>query len=188
MRNTPLSFVIERIKIPVLATVLLAFWSCSNPDANTNALQAKVDSLNKQVAQIYKPGLGEFMLGIQIHHAKLYFAGKNQNWKLADFEMGEIKEAVDDIKKYCTDRPEVKSLSILYPALDSVNNAIKLKSLHHFETRAGCHRHGSGDGIYPHGLVGDCKQAKYRRYGGNCAPPGWNTQLVLSGRCRRHGG
>ena len=127
MRNTPLSFVIERIKIPVLATVLLAFWSCSNPDANTNALQAKVDSLNKQVAQAYKPGLGEFMLGIQIHHAKLYFAGKNKNWELAAFEMGEIKEALDDINKYCTDRPEIKSLPILYPALDSVNAAIKAK-------------------------------------------------------------
>lgn len=131
MRNTPLSFVIERINIAVLALVLLAFWSCGNPD--TSALQSKVDSLNNQVVQAYKPGLGEFMLGIQIHHAKLYFAGKNKNWELAEFEMGEIKEALDDINKYCTDRPEIKSLPILNPAVDSVNNAVKAKSPQRFE-------------------------------------------------------
>ncbi|MEP6611547.1 MAG: hypothetical protein ABJA76_06670 [Mucilaginibacter sp.] len=133
MRNTPLGFIIERIKTPVLVLVLLTFWSCGNPDTNTKALQAKVDSLNKQVAQAYKPGLGEFMLGIQIHHAKLYFAGKSKNWALAEFEMGEIKEALDDINKYCTDRPEIKSLPILNPAVDSVNNAVKASSPQRFE-------------------------------------------------------
>jgi len=131
MRNSPLTIPKQCVST-LLIVLLLTFAACTN--SNTTILQAKVDSLKQQVAQAYKPGLGEFMSGIQVHHAKLYFAGKNQNWKLADFEMGEIKEAVDDIKKYCTDRPEVKSLSILYPALDSVNNAIKLKSLHHFET------------------------------------------------------
>jgi hypothetical protein len=132
MKNTPPNILKKGIGSLFIVVLVITLAACTN--SNTTILQAKVDSLNKQVAQAYKPGLGEFMSGIQVHHAKLYFAGKNQNWKLADFEMGEIKEAVDDIKKYCTDRPEVKSLSILYPALDSVNNAIKLKSLHHFET------------------------------------------------------
>jgi hypothetical protein len=111
---------------------LLILTACSN-QANNTALQAKVDSLNLQLAQTYKPGLGEFMSDIQVHHAKLWFAGKNRNWKLADFEMGEIKESVDYIKKYCTDRPEIKSLPILYPALDSLNNAIKARSLQQFQ-------------------------------------------------------
>jgi len=105
--------------------------SCNN---NTAKLEAQVDSLTKQSAQAYKPGLGEFMLGIQIHHAKLWFAGKNQNWKLANFEIGEIQESVDDINKYCTDRPEVKSLPMLYPALDSLNASIKAKSLKRFQS------------------------------------------------------
>jgi len=107
--------------------------ACNN-QANDTALQAQVDSLNKQLAQTYKPGLGEFMMGIQVHHAKIWFAGKNQNWGLADFEVGEIKETLEDVKKYCTDRPEIKSLPILYPALDSVSNAIKAKNLKLFET------------------------------------------------------
>jgi len=118
------------LNISFLISILLAF-GCNNNTAN---LQAQVDSLNRQLAKSYKPGLGEFMSAIQVHHAKLWFAGKNQNWGLANFEMGEIQESVDDIKQYCTDRPEVKSLPVLYPALDSLNNAIKLKSLERFET------------------------------------------------------
>ena len=73
------------------------------------------------------------MMGIQVHHAKIWFAGKNKNWDLADFELGEIKETLEDVKKYCTDRPEVKSLPIIYPALDSLNNAIKAKNPKQFE-------------------------------------------------------
>ncbi|WP_419789069.1 hypothetical protein HDF18_23680 [Mucilaginibacter sp. X5P1] len=110
---------------------LLLTCGCNSNNAN---LQAQVDSLTHQTQKGYKPGLGEFMLGIQVHHAKLWFAGKNQNWKLAAFELGEIQESVDDIKLYCTDRPEIKSLPMLYPALDSLNQAVKLKSLKQFQT------------------------------------------------------
>jgi len=117
--------------IPVVA-LLSMFTACTN-QADNSVLEAKIDSLNVQLAQTYKPGLGEFMMGIQVHHAKIWFAGKNENWELADFEVGEIKETLEDVKKYCTDRPEIKSLPILYPALDSVNNAIKAKSLKRFE-------------------------------------------------------
>lgn len=120
--------------ILIIVTVVLGIYlaGCSNGD-NTAKLQAQVDTLNKQLAQTYKPGLGEFMMGIQVHHAKIWFAGKNQNWALADFEVGEIKETLEDVKKYCTDRPEVKSLPILYPAIDSVSNAIKAKNPKWFE-------------------------------------------------------
>jgi len=111
--------------------LLLGFFFACNSD--TTVLQAKVDSLNKQLAQTYKPGLGEFMSVIQVHHAKIYFAGKNENWPLADFEIGEIKESIEGINKFCTDRPEIKSLPIIYPALDSVNNAIKSKNSLRFE-------------------------------------------------------
>jgi hypothetical protein len=80
--------------------------------------------LQKEINDAYKPGLGEFMSSIQVHHAKLYFAGQNNNWKLADFEIHEIMEAVEDIQHYATDRPEVKELPMLLPAIDSVNSAI----------------------------------------------------------------
>jgi hypothetical protein len=132
MEHYPLTTNKMSVNKLLVISSLLIFSACNN-QANNTALQAKVDSLNVQLAQTYKPGLGEFMSDIQVHHAKLWFSGKNQNWKLADFEMGEIKESVDGIKKYCTDRPEIKSLPILSPALDSVNNAIKAKNLQQFQ-------------------------------------------------------
>jgi len=80
----------------------------------------------------YVPGFGEFMAGIQVHHAKLWFAGQNRNWPLAEFETGEIAETINDLQRYCTDRPETKMLPMLQLALDSVNIAIKAGNLQNF--------------------------------------------------------
>ncbi|HEY4322772.1 MAG TPA: hypothetical protein VGN20_02270 [Mucilaginibacter sp.] len=120
------------LKSSIIISCLFLLMSCGRQN-DTSALQTQIDSLNKQLSQTYKPGLGEFMMGIQVHHAKIWFAGKNQNWKLADFEIGEIKETLEDVKKYCTDRPEIKSLPILYPALDSVTNSVKARNIKQFE-------------------------------------------------------
>jgi len=122
-------------KIPLFLgmAVISVLTACSPSGSETAVLQARLDSLNTRLAQTYRPGLGEFMISVQVHHAKIWFAGKNQNWALADFETGEIKETLEDVKKYCTDRPEVKSLPIIYPALDSLTSAIKAKDLNGFE-------------------------------------------------------
>jgi hypothetical protein len=98
--------------------------ACNTGGGGSAGLQARVDSLQLKLNAAYKPGLGEFMSGIQVHHAKLWFAGSAENWKLADFEIGEIKETLDDIGKYCSDRPEVSSLPMIRPAVDSVSAAI----------------------------------------------------------------
>ena len=44
----------------------------------------------------YNPGLGEFMTATQLRHAKLWFAGKDNNWDLAAYEIDEIKEGFED--------------------------------------------------------------------------------------------
>src|SRR5437762_7660110 len=103
--------------------------SCKQQNNQVNQLQQKVDSLQKQLAETYKPGFGEFMSGIQTHHAKLWFAGINNNWPLADFEIHEIEEALEDLRKFCTDRPEVKEIGMITPALDSTKNSIQRKNL-----------------------------------------------------------
>ena len=74
------------------------------------------------------------MSQIQIHHAKLWFAGKYENWPLADFEVGEIREALDDIPKFCADRPEVKSIDVIEPAMDSLSATIKAKDQRRFDS------------------------------------------------------
>lgn len=106
--------------------ISLIFISC-NESADTKDLRSQIDSLNQKLSNSYSPGLGEFMSGIQVHHAKLWFAGTKENWKLADFEIHEIMEAVEDIQKYNTDRPEVKSIGMITMPLDSINAAIVKK-------------------------------------------------------------
>ena len=110
--------------------VSLTCWLAACKQSNNSAgMQKKLDSLERRVADSYKPGFGEFMSNIQVHHAKLWFAGKNQNWQLADFEVHEIMEALENIQKYQTERQESKMIPMLNPALDSVNNAIKEKNV-----------------------------------------------------------
>ena len=101
--------------------------ACNQIGKDRPALENRVDSLKNLLANTYKPGLGEFMTGIQLHHAKLWFAGQNQNWALADFEVHEIEEAIEDINVFNKDRPEVKFIGMINPVLDSVNNAIQQK-------------------------------------------------------------
>lgn len=113
------------MKLPAFIPVLLLFAACNGHTDNSSGLRVQIDSLQNKLNNSYKPGLGEFMSSIQVHHAKLWFAGTNNNWELADFEINEIREALDDIQKFSADRPEVKSIKMIDPAIDSVSQAIK---------------------------------------------------------------
>jgi hypothetical protein len=108
--------------LPLFVLVLLI--ACSRQAGNTSKLQSQIDSLQNKLDDAYKPGFGEFMSSIQVHHNKLWFAGQNQNWKLADFEIHEIQESIDDIEKYQIERQESKKIEMIKPALDSVIHAI----------------------------------------------------------------
>ena len=116
-----------------LLLLIVLISSCNNSTDKTQALQNRIDSLESKLAQTYKPGLGEFMSSIQVHHAKLWFAGENKNWQLAAFEIGEIKEALEGIPVYCAGRPEVQKLPMIKPAIDSLSYAINTKNLQLFK-------------------------------------------------------
>jgi hypothetical protein len=121
------------IRVSAFITIIIAV-ACNQPGSGVRQMQARMDSLEKKLHETYKPGFGEFMSGIQIHHAKLWFAGQNQNWPLADFEVHEIQESLEDIQKFCTDRTEVKSIGMINPAIDSVNNAVQEKNPQQFKS------------------------------------------------------
>lgn len=132
----------------ITGLVLLTWTACQRSQTNTARLQTQIDSLKQAVSQAYIPGFGEFMSDIQVHHEKLWFAGKARNWKLANFEIHEIMESLDDIQKYETDRPERKELPMIYAPLDSVNVAIQEQNFSRFKasfyqltnTCNACHR------------------------------------------------
>ena len=115
---------------PVYPVLLfsIVIIACNQSNKKTKILLARIDSLEKKLAATYKPGFGEFMSGIQVHHAKLWFAGINNNWDLADFEIHEIMEALEDLQKFQPERKEVASLSMLKLAIDSLNAAIQNKN------------------------------------------------------------
>ena len=120
--------------VTLTLSIIFVLPSCNHDGKDIQQMQLQIDSLQKQSGNIYRPGLGEFMLGIQLHHAKLWFAGQNQNWPLADFEVHEIREALDDIQQFCRERTEVKAIGMINPAIDSVNNSIQMKNLSSFKS------------------------------------------------------
>ena len=121
------------MKCFVLLLLFAVIFSCNSQTEKVHQLQNKIDSLEQKLNDSYKPGFGEFMSGIQAHHSKLWFAGQNQNWKLANFEINEITEAIGDIEKYETERPESKLIKMIRPAIDSINSAIKQKNQDQFK-------------------------------------------------------
>lgn len=111
----------------IIFGILLGFLSCSQQAEKIQDLQTRIDTLESIIDNSYKPGFGDFMSNFQAHHAKLWFAGQNKNWRLADFEVHEIKETIEDIQKYKSDRRESLMIGMINPALDSINLAIDLK-------------------------------------------------------------
>jgi len=75
------------LKLFYISIILLLLLSCSDNSEQISELRSQVTELQKKIDDSYKPGFGEFMSNIQMHHAKLWFAGINQNWELADFEI-----------------------------------------------------------------------------------------------------
>jgi hypothetical protein len=119
----------------LLFLLLLLFYACTDSQKQMDTMQAKIDSLEKKLDASYTPGFGEFMSNIQVHHAKLWFAGINRNWELADFEINEIKETLQALKEYQSERVETKSLIMIYPALDSVNTAVQKQDANSFKSK-----------------------------------------------------
>ena len=137
------------IKKTLLFALVLMSISCKNRKGLDNGVLLKqIDSLKSEIAGVYKPGFGELMGSIQIHHAKLWLGGINENWKLAEFEIHEINELIDDLKKYQSDRKETKLIGMILPQIDRVKSAIKSKNPNAFrqeyieltKTCNDCHR------------------------------------------------
>lgn len=115
------------IKQTFLILLTIGLFACNQRTDNLQVLQSRIDSLEHKIDNTYKPGFGDFMASIQVHHNKLWFAGQNENWKLADFEIHEITEAIDDIKEYQKGRKESKMMDMLQPSLDHIETAIQQK-------------------------------------------------------------
>jgi hypothetical protein len=124
------------LKSSLLLVGLVLFLRCNNDRTTLKTLQSEInyvnlknDSLAKEIQQI-KPGLGDFMLMVQVHHNKLFFAGKDLDWPLAQFEHDEILEILAQAEEIEKERNEVKLFkAMIYPQLDSIQLSIKKKDV-----------------------------------------------------------
>jgi hypothetical protein len=82
------------IALATLAILLVVGCTKQATDPKIKDLEREVASLKKTVEDL-KPGLGEIMTTVHLHHAKLFFSGKNENWDLAAYQLDEIKEGLD---------------------------------------------------------------------------------------------
>jgi hypothetical protein len=120
------------MKGTLIFPILFSVLSCAPSSRDLLKLESRIDSLQKQLDKSYTPGFGEIMSGIQVHHAKLWYAGVNENWKLAEFEIHEIQEGLDDIINFNADRPESSAITMINPAIDSISTAITTMNLTQF--------------------------------------------------------
>jgi hypothetical protein len=79
----------------------------------------------------YAPGLADIMIMTQIRHAKLWLAGDVGNWDLADYEIDELKEGLEDVVKYF---PKYKDIPVgqmieatIMAPIGEVESAIKAR-------------------------------------------------------------
>jgi len=97
------------------------------------ALSASVMFAAAQPARdSYEPGLGEFMTATQLRHAKLWFAGKQNNWDLAAYEIDEIREGLEDASRLhpSFDGVPVAEMikTIIDPRIEELEKAVRAKS------------------------------------------------------------
>jgi hypothetical protein len=135
-------------------------WAAPVP---TNA-DAEIAALRKEIAELkksaYHPELGEQMLTLQIRHARLWFAGKAQNWTLAAFELQEIKEAFEAVVEQNPEHAifQPQHLADILPAMTkapvaALRDAIDHSSKAEFEKAydglsaacTGCHKAAGND-------------------------------------------
>ena len=88
-------------------------------------------SAQQPAATAYTPGLIEFMIFTQIRHAKLWLAGNAANWELAEYEIEELKEVLENAAKHVPDykgMPVGKMIeSIAMGPIEDVEKTIKAK-------------------------------------------------------------
>lgn len=86
-----------------------ALAGCSRSDdrSHADAIAALKDRVDRIEAVL--PGPGEVMSGIQVHFAKLRFAGAGINWDLARFELDEIEEGLRTVAAL---RPEENGVDL----------------------------------------------------------------------------
>lgn len=103
------------------------------------AVQASLKRVEADLAMAKElaPGLGEYMTTIQLHAGKLWFAAKASNWDLAAYELHEMEETMESVKKLNVEKNGVKITgvmdSVLQTQVAQLEKSIKHKNQAEFQ-------------------------------------------------------
>jgi len=74
----------------LVPTLLLLLGGCGAEDTNGSSPGA-------DEVEPFRPGLHSLMIEMQFRHANIWFSGDAENWPLADYQLHEMEELVEDI-------------------------------------------------------------------------------------------
>lgn len=143
------------MRLLAIAFLVLTCAACnvSSNQAEVAALRAEVEELkSRPVAPAVE--LGQQMLELQIRHARLWDAGKADNWLLAQFQLAELRESLDGVVEVNGEHPSLQPRRLaevlpemMQPALKQMQSAIDANDHAAFEAAydavseacSGCH-------------------------------------------------
>jgi hypothetical protein len=79
------------------ALIIVAVLGGPQASAEESAAQQTTEPAANEA---YEPSLGDIMARQQMRHIKLWFAGDAGNWKLAAYELGELRDGFDEIVQF----------------------------------------------------------------------------------------
>jgi hypothetical protein len=83
------------------------------------------------ISQPYAPRLGDIMGMTQLRHFKLWYAGREKNWNLARYELGQIRASFGDATTYYPGLP-VSDMTTMAKPSALIDAAIQAKDEHKF--------------------------------------------------------
>jgi hypothetical protein len=89
------------------------------------SLPGKADEYESS-REVYSPRLADLMIEAQLRYFKLWYAGRENNWELADFEVEQIRESFDHAARIFPTIPLASKYMIIQPASE-LDNAIEAK-------------------------------------------------------------
>ena len=76
--------------------------------------------------QAYQPSLADIMVGAQLRHFKLWYAGEVGNWRLASYELLQIRETIREARRLYPNLAKADMTPMMTPT-DDVERAIGAK-------------------------------------------------------------
>jgi hypothetical protein len=117
-------FILQSLGVRPTTTSGALHPSSDNSSVEIGSLRDSVQLLRQQVEDMssHMPGLGEYMGSIQLHMAKLWYAGTAKNWQLMNYEAGEVSEAMENAS-VSNDTLNLRGVNV-HGVLESLQNSV----------------------------------------------------------------